>query len=157
MGGTRFGFALSFLCVGTLTGALRLFSGASCGSMPSAAKAALVATSVIRPRLSSCRQTVSSRLARASLIKPLLSRLLRTLPAALPLSLEAGFDGGAELRQSWRDGLTPDPLLTVSQWAYIHRYLSPRASAEPGRYRTDRTPYMRAIMDALSPSHPSYS
>ena len=32
-----------------------------------------------------------------------------------------------------------------------HRYLSPRASAEPGRYRTDRTPYMRAIMDALSP------
>ena len=30
--------------------------------------------------------------------------------------------------------------------------VSPRASAEPGRYRTDRTPYMREIMDALSPS-----
>ena len=65
------------------------------------------------------------------------------------------FDGGEELWQSWRDGLTPDPLLTVSQWADVHRYLSPRASAEPGRYRTDRTPYMRAIMDALSPSHPA--
>jgi phage terminase large subunit GpA-like protein len=65
------------------------------------------------------------------------------------------FDGGEELWQSWRDGLRPDPLLTVSQWADAHRYLSPRDSAEPGRYRTDRTPYMRAIMDALSSSHPA--
>jgi phage terminase large subunit GpA-like protein len=64
-----------------------------------------------------------------------------------------GFDGGEEFRQSWRDGLTPDPTLSVSEWADWHRVLSPRASAEPGRYRTDRTPYMRAIMDALSPSH----
>ena len=30
----------------------------------------------------------------------------------------------------------------------------PRASAEQGRYSTGRTPYMRAIMDALSPSNP---
>ena len=59
------------------------------------------------------------------------------------------FDGGEELGTAWRDGLKPDPLLTVSEWADAHRYLSPRASAEPGRYRTDRTPYMRAIMDAL--------
>lgn len=66
-----------------------------------------------------------------------------------------GFDGADELRQAWRDGLTPDPALTVSEWADRHRVLSPRASAEPGRYRTDRTPYMRAIMDALSPAHPS--
>ena len=61
------------------------------------------------------------------------------------------FDGADELSQAWRDGLKPDPALTVSQWADTHRCLSPRASAEPGRYRTDRTPYMRAIMDALSP------
>ena len=33
--------------------------------------------------------------------------------------------------------------------------LSGRASAEPGRYRTARTPYMREIMDALSPGHPT--
>jgi phage terminase large subunit GpA-like protein len=65
------------------------------------------------------------------------------------------FEGADELGQVWRAGLTPDPLLTVSEWADTHRYLSPRASAEPGRYRTDRTPYMRAIMDALSPSHPA--
>jgi len=45
----------------------------------------------------------------------------------------------------------PDPDLTVSQWADRHRMLSGRASAEPGRYRTARTPYMREIMDRLSP------
>jgi phage terminase large subunit GpA-like protein len=65
------------------------------------------------------------------------------------------FEGADDLGQIWRDGLKPDPTLTVSEWADAHRYLSPRASAEPGRYRTDRTPYMRAIMDALSPSHPA--
>jgi Bacteriophage tail assembly protein len=65
------------------------------------------------------------------------------------------FDGAEELLACWRDGLTPDPLLAVSEWADRHRFLSPRASAEPGRYRTGRTPYMRAIMDALSPSHPA--
>jgi phage terminase large subunit GpA-like protein len=66
-----------------------------------------------------------------------------------------GFEGADGLLSAWRDGLTPDPLLTVSEWADRHRFLSPRASAEPGRYRTDRTPYMRAIMDALSPSNPA--
>src|ERR1700745_1421165 len=65
------------------------------------------------------------------------------------------FDGAEELSQAWRDGLTPDPALTVSEWADRHRVLSPRASAEPGRYRTDRTPYMRVIADALSPTHPA--
>ena len=33
--------------------------------------------------------------------------------------------------------------------------LSSRAAAEPGRYRTKRTPYMKEIMDALSPGHPA--
>nr|WP_173983182.1 phage terminase large subunit family protein [Magnetospirillum sp. SS-4] len=49
--------------------------------------------------------------------------------------------------------MRPDPLLTVSEWADQHRVLSSRASAEPGRYRTNRTPYLREIMDCLSPSH----
>lgn len=61
------------------------------------------------------------------------------------------FEGVAELCGSWREGLKPDPFLTVSQWADRHRMLAARASAEPGRYRTARTPYMREIMDALSP------
>lgn len=51
-------------------------------------------------------------------------------------------------------GLTPDPLLSVSAWADQSRVLSPTASSEPGRWRTDRTPYLREIMDCLSPSHP---
>jgi len=63
------------------------------------------------------------------------------------------FEGVDALVQAWREGLTPDPALNVSEWADRHRFLSPRASAEPGRYRTDRTPYMRAIMDALSPGN----
>ncbi len=65
------------------------------------------------------------------------------------------FDGAEDLSRAWHDGLKPDPDLTVSEWADRHRVLSPRASAEPGRYRTDRTPYMRAIMDVLSPAHPA--
>jgi len=80
-------------------------------------------------------------------------------PRSGPSSAEAfdaaGFDGADELVRAWREGLAPDPALDVSDWADRHRWLSPRASAEPGRYRTGRTPYMRAIMDALSPSHPA--
>ncbi len=65
------------------------------------------------------------------------------------------FDGAGEILRTWGAGLTPDPDLTVSQWADKHRMLSGRASAEPGRYRTARTPYMREIMDRLSPSDPT--
>ena len=50
------------------------------------------------------------------------------------------------------EGARPDPLLTVSEWADSYRTLSQRASAEPGPWRTDRTPYLREIMDCLSPS-----
>lgn len=46
--------------------------------------------------------------------------------------------------------LSPPPVLTVSQWADEYRRLSPEASAEPGRWNTDRAPYQRAIMDAVN-------
>lgn len=46
--------------------------------------------------------------------------------------------------------LAPPPELTVSQWADRYRYLSSKASAEPGRWNTDRAPYQRGIMDAVS-------
>lgn len=45
--------------------------------------------------------------------------------------------------------LAPPPSVTVSQWADQHRRLSPEASAEPGRWRTERVPYLRGVMDAL--------
>ena len=75
-------------------------------------------------------------------------------PRSGPSSAEA-FAGADDIARAWRDGLTPDPRLSVSEWADRHRVLAARASAEPGRYRTARTPYMRAIMDALSPADPA--
>lgn len=47
-------------------------------------------------------------------------------------------------------GIKPAPDYTVSQWADNFRVLPTEGSVEPGRYRTDRTPYCREIMDALS-------
>lgn len=49
-------------------------------------------------------------------------------------------------------GLRPDPRLSVSEWADAHRRLSGKAAAEPGPWRTSRTPYLKEIMDCLSPS-----
>ena len=65
------------------------------------------------------------------------------------------FDGAEEVRRAWMAGLAPDPSLTVSQWADRHRVLSSRAASEAGPYRTARTPYMKAVMDALSPRNPA--
>ncbi len=64
------------------------------------------------------------------------------------------YEGAHEIERAWHEGLTPDPLLSVSAWADQHRMLSSKASAEPGRWRTSRTPYLREIMDCLSPASP---
>jgi phage terminase large subunit GpA-like protein len=64
------------------------------------------------------------------------------------------YDGSDAIGQAWREGLRPDPLLTVSEWANRYRILSQRASSEPGRWRTARTPYLKEIMDCLSPASP---
>lgn len=45
---------------------------------------------------------------------------------------------------------TPPPDLSVSEWADRFRMLSSESSAEPGRWRTERAPYQRGIMDAAS-------
>ena len=75
--------------------------------------------------------------------------------SALTDGLDLAFDGAEDILRAWRRGLRPDPDLTVSEWADQHRKLSSRASAEPGQYRTSRTPYLREIMDALAPRHPA--
>ena len=58
------------------------------------------------------------------------------------------------MNNAWRDGflegLRPEQPLTVSEWADRYRKLSSKASAEPGPWRTDRTPYLREPMDCLS-------
>lgn len=48
-------------------------------------------------------------------------------------------------------GLKPEPLMNISEWADKYRILSQKASAEPGKWRTSRTPYLKEIMDCLSP------
>ena len=66
------------------------------------------------------------------------------MKCAIPMKERRPFAAGF-----W-DGLEPDPLLTVSQWADSHRILSKKAAAEAGQWRTSRTPYLREPMDALS-------
>lgn len=39
--------------------------------------------------------------------------------------------------------------ITVSEWADANRYLDALTSAEPGQWMTDRTPYLKGIMDAF--------
>lgn len=56
----------------------------------------------------------------------------------------------APIRQARAEGLRPVAHLTVSAWADAHRRLPTKSSAEPGVWRTDRTPYLREIMDSLS-------
>jgi len=63
------------------------------------------------------------------------------------------YDGADYIQTAWLSGLAPDPALTVTQWANAKRYLSSKGAAEPGKYVSARTPFMCAIMDALSPSH----
>jgi len=45
---------------------------------------------------------------------------------------------------------SPPPRLTVSEWSDEYRRLSPESSAEPGRWKTDRAPYQKGIMDACN-------
>ena len=63
-------------------------------------------------------------------------------------------DGATVYGLDFFRGLEPDAILTVSEWADRHRVLSSSASAEPGRWRTDRTPYLREVMDCLAVSSP---
>lgn len=52
------------------------------------------------------------------------------------------------------EALKPVPLMKVSDWADQNRRLTSESAAEPGRWSTDRTPYLREIMDSLSPNSP---
>ena len=57
-------------------------------------------------------------------------------------------------RTGFLEGLRPEQPLTVSEWADRYRKLSSKASAEPGPWRTGRTPYLREPMDCLSSNSP---
>ncbi|WP_313058320.1 phage terminase large subunit family protein [Stutzerimonas nitrititolerans] len=65
-------------------------------------------------------------------------------------------DGAEQYRSAYLRGLQPDPELWIDEWADEYMRI-PRdtGAAEPGPYRTDRTPYAREPMRCLSPSHPA--
>lgn len=46
--------------------------------------------------------------------------------------------------------LKPPEELTVSEWSDKYRVLSDESSSEPGKWRTDRAPYQRGILDSVS-------
>lgn len=61
--------------------------------------------------------------------------------------------GAARLNKAMRKalaGMTPPDDLTVTQWAEAKRRFSAESAAEPGPWRTERTPYLREPMDAFT-------
>lgn len=60
-------------------------------------------------------------------------------------------------RGRYADGLEPDPDLTVSDWAEQHRVLPAESGAHPGPWRNAMVPYLKEVMDCLSPSHPCHT
>lgn len=56
----------------------------------------------------------------------------------------------AELARETYAAFRPPKRQTVSEWADENRRLVTESSAEAGRWRTDRAPYQRAVMDAFT-------
>lgn len=63
-------------------------------------------------------------------------------------------EGAAAFARGWQRGWTVPPALTVADWADEYRHISRAAGSEPGEWRTDRTPYLREIMECLSTTSP---
>lgn len=51
--------------------------------------------------------------------------------------------------------MRPKDTITVSEWADANRILAVEGSAEPGPWKTSRTPFLREIMDQLSEDSPA--
>jgi phage terminase large subunit GpA-like protein len=57
--------------------------------------------------------------------------------------------------QALAAGIKPDPVLTYTEWADEHFYLPRESSAEYGRFRSSRTPFVQEPLDDLSPMSPT--
>ena len=64
------------------------------------------------------------------------------------------FEAASYIEDEFFKGVEPDSYMSVSDWADEYRVLSSKSASEPGRWRTARTPYLREIMDCLSPKSP---
>lgn len=53
-----------------------------------------------------------------------------------------------------RAALRPNEAISPDKWADKFRLLPSESSAEPGRWRTSRTPYLREILQELDPANP---
>lgn len=73
---------------------------------------------------------------------------------ALPESVTRHLAGPREIIEAFCEGLRPDPIEWVWEWAERERRLSTESSAMPGPYRINRTPYLRDILEDLSPHSP---
>lgn len=74
------------------------------------------------------------------------------LPTEIAAALAPAY---AIVRAAWARGLAPDTERTVDQWADASRYVAAESgSPYPGKWITDRVPYTRAVMQAMSLSHP---
>ena len=56
-----------------------------------------------------------------------------------------------DLLQTILRAISPDPVLSISEWADKFRILGDDM-AEPGKWRTARTPYLKKFMDDMSPN-----
>jgi len=75
-----------------------------------------------------------------------------TLQKKVSLTELLNFKNGDKLLAAIKDAWNPPTSLTVSQWADKFRILPSETSNESGLWRTERTPYLKDIMDALSAS-----
>lgn len=71
---------------------------------------------------------------------------LFTIPAG---DLDAVAEPWAAFSELEQDVWAPAPKTTVSKYADANRILSGPLQAEPGKFETDRTPYLREPMDAM--------
>ncbi len=72
----------------------------------------------------------------------------------LQLTPPRELDDVRDLRDAFVRGLRPNPIETVAEWAERARYLPVGSTAEPGIWRTSKTPYLREILEVLSPHSP---
>jgi phage terminase large subunit GpA-like protein len=64
-------------------------------------------------------------------------------------------DGAAVVRSTFMAGLMPDPIISVAEWAEKNRLLPTKTSAIGGQYRIEKTPWVREILEKLSPDDPT--
>jgi phage terminase large subunit GpA-like protein len=64
-------------------------------------------------------------------------------------------DGFQVYTEAFARAFALPPALTISECADQYRWLPPTSASAGGRWRTSRTPYLREIMDVLSPDDPT--